>query len=159
MNHRDVTLNVEMTQVLAMLQKLLKLIEKTLQPVYFVYDGVFGNNAAVQMSRRAGLHLITKLRNNSGLYFSWNGIYSGKGKAPIYGDRIDYSNLYVAHLKLKETKKQIYTCSYQINVVCKKFSDSSAGADSYRKNGCLVAKVLWLVLFFCWKTLRWHAYP
>lgn len=49
-NHRDVALNAEMTQVLAMLQKLLKLMGDTLQPAYFVYDGAFGNNAAVQMS-------------------------------------------------------------------------------------------------------------
>ena len=58
-NNRNVVLNAEMTQVQAMLQKLLKLIGDTLQPIYFVYDGAFGNNAAVQMTRQVGLHLIS----------------------------------------------------------------------------------------------------
>jgi len=74
-NNRNVELNAEMTQVQTMLQKLLKLIGETLQPVYFVYDGAFGNNAAVQMTRQVGLDLISKLRNNSALYFKWDGVY------------------------------------------------------------------------------------
>ncbi|MEA3469103.1 MAG: transposase [Thermodesulfobacteriota bacterium] len=122
-NHRDVELNAEMTQVLAMLQKLLKLIGDTIHPVYFVYDGAFGNNAAVQMSQQVCLHLISKLRNNSALYFVWNGIYSGKGRPPIYGNRINYSNLPAANLKSDETRKHIHTRIYQLNVVHKKFAD------------------------------------
>lgn len=43
-NHRDVTLNEEMLQVQSMLKRLLALIGDTLQPVYFVYDGAFGNS-------------------------------------------------------------------------------------------------------------------
>ncbi len=65
-----------------MLKNLLKLIGDTFQPVYFVYDGAFGNNAAVQMTRQVGLHLISKLRNDSALYFEWAGVYSGKGRRP-----------------------------------------------------------------------------
>ncbi len=122
-NHRVVVFNAEMTQVLAMLEKLLKLIGNTLQPVYVVYDGAFGNNAAVQMSRQVGLHLISKLRNNSALYFAWNGVYSGKGRRPIYGNRVDYCNLPEAHLKSEETKKHIRTRIYQLNVIHKKFAD------------------------------------
>jgi putative transposase len=68
-NHRNVKLNAEMMQVKAMLKKLLKRTKDTLLLVYFVYDGAFGNNAAVQMTRQVGLHLISKLRNDSALYF------------------------------------------------------------------------------------------
>jgi len=123
-NHRDVKLNAEMTQVQAMLKKLLKLIEDTFQPVYFVYDGAFGNNAAVQMTRQVGLHLISKLRNNSALYFEWTGIYSGKGRHPIYGDKIDYRNLSDTYLKSEEIKNNICTRIYQLNAMHKKFTDA-----------------------------------
>jgi putative transposase len=122
-NQRDVKLNDEMTQVQAMLKKLLRLIKDTLQPIYFVYDGAFGNNAAVQMTRQVGLHLISKLRHNSALYFEWNGCYSGRGRRPIYGDKVDYRNLPETHLKSKETKGNIHTRIYQCKVIHKKFAD------------------------------------
>jgi len=96
-----------MIQVQGMLKKFLKLIGDTIQPNYFVYDGAFGNNAAVQMTRQVDLHLISKLRNNSALYFKWNGVYSGKERRPIYGDRVDYSNLPVTHLKSEKTENNI----------------------------------------------------
>ena len=82
-NHRDVKLNAEMTQVNALLIRLLELTKGTLTVAYFVYDGAFGNNAAVQMTRQVGLHLISKLRNNSALYFKYEGVYSGKGRRPF----------------------------------------------------------------------------
>ena len=123
-NHRDVKLNAEMTQVQSMLKQLLTMVENTLQIVYFVYDGAFGNNAAVQMTRQLGLHLISKLRNNSALYYKWNGGYSGKGRRPIYGARVDYNNLPTKHLKSDETKDHIRTRIYQIIVMHRKFADA-----------------------------------
>jgi putative transposase len=53
----------------------------------FVYDGAFGNNAAVQMTRQVGLvglHLISKLRYDSSVYFEWNGSYSPAGKTTYF---------------------------------------------------------------------------
>ncbi len=123
-NRRDTELNAEMTQVQAMLRKLLKLIESTIQPVYFVYDGAFGNNAAVQMTRQVGLHLISKLRNNSALHFKWAGVYSGKGRRPTYGDRVDYRNIPSDYLKSEELKSGIRTRIYHLNVMHKTFADS-----------------------------------
>ena len=122
-NHRDVKLNAEMTQVKAMLEKLLKLTSSTLSLTYFVYDGAFGNNAAVQMTRQVGLHLISKLRNNSALYFKYSGVYSGKGRRRIYGNRINYNNLPENTLKSDETKKDIRTRIYQIDAIHKRFAD------------------------------------
>jgi putative transposase len=37
--------------------------------VYFLFDGELGHNDAVQMVRQLGLHLVSKLRDNSALYF------------------------------------------------------------------------------------------
>ncbi|SEH08058.1 Uncharacterised protein [Candidatus Venteria ishoeyi] len=107
-----------------MLKKLLKLIKDTMQPVYFVYDGAFGTNAAVQMTRQVGLHLISKLRNNSALYFQWEGVYSGKGRPRTYGNRVDYQNLSDSHLKSEKTEDGVRTCIYQFKALHKKFSDA-----------------------------------
>ena len=92
-NQRHVELSREMKQIQNMLLKLLKMLEGVLVVTHFVYDGAFGNNAAVQMTTQVGLHLISKLRCNSSLYFQWNGDYLGRGRRRIYGDKIDYSNL------------------------------------------------------------------
>jgi len=40
---------------------------------YFVYDGAFGNNSGIQTVKRSGLHLISKLKKNSNLYFKFKG--------------------------------------------------------------------------------------
>jgi len=153
-NNRNVVLNAEMTQVQTMLQKLLKLIGETLQPVYFVYDGAFGNNAAVQMTRQVGLDLISKLRNNSALYFKWDGVYSGKGRLPVYGDKVDYKNLPAAHLKSEETKKQILTRIYQMNVIHKKFTDALNVVIIEKKN-VKTGKIATVILFSTDLELDW----
>eukprot|EP00914_Ancora_sagittata_P010608 GHVO01020582.1.p1 GENE.GHVO01020582.1~~GHVO01020582.1.p1 ORF type:complete len:121 (+),score=9.33 GHVO01020582.1:128-490(+) len=79
-NNKDVVLNTEMTQVKSMLKKALAIVSLKLTPVYFVYDGAFGNNTAIQMTADVGLNLISTLRNNSALYFKFTGGYSGKGR-------------------------------------------------------------------------------
>ncbi len=153
-NQRNVELNAEMTQVQAMLKKLLKLIGDTIQPVYFVYDGAFGNNAAVQMTRQVGLHLISKLRNNSALYFEWDGVYSGKGRRPIYGDRVDYNNIPTAHLKSEETENDVRTRIYQLNVIHKKFADT-LNVVIISKENIKTGKVAHVILFSTDLELEW----
>lgn len=113
-NQREVVLNTEMTQVQSMLKKVLKLIGDTLQPIDFVYDGAFGNNAAVQMTRSVGLHLISTLRYDSALYFEWDGVCLGKGSRPRDGKRVDYAQLPECHLKSAATTQGIRTCPLSI---------------------------------------------
>ncbi len=122
-NQREVQLNEEMTQVQGMLLLLIKMLEGLLTPTHFVYDGAFGNNAAVQMSRQLGLELISKLRYDSSLYFEWNGVYSGRGRRPIYGEKVDYNHLPSVYLKSEETHQDICTRIYQMQVRHKKFAD------------------------------------
>jgi putative transposase len=122
-NRRDVELNTEMKQVQGMLRKVQARIGDTLKPVYFVYDGAFGNNAALQMTRQTGLHLISKLRNNSALYFQWQGTYSGKGAPRRYGERVDYSQLPDEYLIAETIEKGIRTRTYQLTAVHKTFAD------------------------------------
>ena len=154
-NHRDVKLNAEMTQVQSMLKQLLIMIGNTLQIVYFVYDGAFGNNAAVQMTRQLDLHLISKLRNDSALYYKWNGVYSGKGRRSIYGARIDYNNLPAKNLKSDETKDHIRTRIYQVIAMHKKFADSLNVVIIIKENvkTCKVARI---ILFSSDLELEWE---
>ena len=60
---------------------------------YFVYDGAFGNNAGVQATRKANLHLISKLKKNSALFYKAIKEHKGRGRPPIYGERIDVTQL------------------------------------------------------------------
>jgi putative transposase len=153
-NHRDVTLNAEMTQVQNMLNQLLLMIGNTLQIVFFVYDGAFGNNAAVQMTRQLGLHLISKLRNNSALYYKWNGVYSGKGRRPIYGARVDYNNIPAKYLKSDETENHVRTRIYQVIVMHKKFADSLNVVIIIKEN-LKTGKVARIILFSSNLELEW----
>lgn len=153
-NHRDVKLNAEMTQVQSMLKQLLIMIGNTLQIVYFVYDGAFGNNAAVQMTRQLGLHLISKLRNNSALYYKWNGVYSGKGRRPIYGVRVDYNNIPANYLKSDETENHVRTRIYQVIVMHKKFADSLNVVVIIKEN-LKTDKVARIILFSSNLELEW----
>ena len=154
-NHRDVKLNAEMTQVQSMLKQLLSMIGNTLQIVYFVYDGAFGNNAAVQMTRQLGLHLISKLRKNSALYYKWNGVYCGKGRCPVYGARVDYNNLPAEHLKSDKTENHIRTRIYQIIVMHKKFADSLNVVIIIKEN-VKTSKVARIILFSSGLELEWE---
>lgn len=122
-NRREVELNTEMKQVQRLLKQLLTLIGETLKPVYFVYDGAFGNNAAVQMTRQTGLHLISKLRNNSALYFQWQGVYAGKGARRRYGERVDYTKMPSEYLTSETEEKSVRTRTYQFTAMHKKFAD------------------------------------
>ena len=154
-NHRKVELNAEMTQVQIMLQNLLKLVGNTINPIYFVYDGAFGNNAAVQMARQVGLHLISKLRCNSALHFKWNGEYSGKGRPPIYGDRVDYSNISTAYLKSTTKKNSILTRVYHFIAIHEKFADPLNIVIIIKKN-VKTGKVARVILFSSDLELEWE---
>ena len=75
------------------------------------------------MTQQVGLDLISKLQYDSGLYLECNGIYSGRGRYPIYGKKVDYKNLPLVYLKSKQIDQDILTRIYQMNVRHKKFAD------------------------------------
>lgn len=97
-----------------LLGKLLQLMLQTLSVTYVVLDGQFGNNNALQVVRQAGsLHLISKLRYDSALFFPFTGEYSGRGPHPKYGDRINYRHMPSAHLVKTTSERGIRTDIYQ----------------------------------------------
>jgi hypothetical protein len=91
--------------------------------VYFVFDGAFGNNEALQMVRRCNLHLVSKLRYDSALFLPFAGKYKGRGLCSKYGKKLDCRNMAKKYLKNSSIEDDIQTCIYQANVWHKLFAD------------------------------------
>jgi len=118
---------IELSKYLVFIQGairlILGLIQSKLQITYFVFDGEFGYNGALQMVRQTGLELISKLQKNSALYYPFKGEQKTKGAPKIYGDKIDYHNIDDQYLKDIKTEENITTRIYQMKMIHKKFAD------------------------------------
>jgi len=116
---KEVELSPYLKSVQESIKKALERIDNYIDLTYFVFDGEFGNNYAVQMVRECGLHLISKLQRNSALCFPNTEPYSGRGAPKKYGDNIDYNNLPDKYLKsdVIDKKKKIQTKIYQMEML------------------------------------------
>ena len=92
-NRREVELKPYLVHIQTMLTKLLSLIGIDLNLVYCVLDGAFGNHYALQMVRHCSLHLISKLRNDTALYFPYAGEQKKVGARKKYGHKLDYAHI------------------------------------------------------------------
>lgn len=117
-NKADVCLTPELLRIQEMIKQFLLLAGSALPLVYIVLDGHFGNNNALQMVLQCGLHLVSKLRCDSALYF----VYEGPDKRRKYGDKIDYANIPAKYLKETTTEDDIRTDIYQIAARHKEFA-------------------------------------
>ena len=122
-NRRDVEFTESQNVLQVNIKKALTLIGDALQLAYFVYDGALGHNGGVQLVRQCNLHLISKLRYDSALFFPYNGPYSGKGPYKKYGDKLDYANIPKRYLKSSTVEDGIRTDVYQMTMRHKKFAD------------------------------------
>lgn len=122
-NRRDIVLTPYLRFVQETIKGLLQLIVEHVKVRYFVYDGAFGHNDALQMVKQLGLHLISKLRYDSALYFPYDGPYAGRGKRKKYGNKLDYRHIPEAYLQESSVEEAIETKIYQMNVWHKKFAD------------------------------------
>jgi putative transposase len=118
----QVELTPELTRIQQMVQELLALILGALLIKHLVLDGHFGNNNALQMTRQCGLHLVSKLRYDSALYFRYDGPYAGFGPYRKYGDKIDYAAIPAQYLQAIITEKEIRTEIYQAEMLHKEFA-------------------------------------
>ncbi len=118
----QVELSPELVRIQQMLQHLLALIMPVLQITYLVMDGHFGNNNALQMTRQCGLHLLSKLRHDSALYFRYAGPYAGSGPYKKYGDKINYAAIPTQYLQATTTAKEVRTDMYQAEMLHKEFA-------------------------------------
>lgn len=122
-HRREVSLLPYLQFVQGLLRQVLALVRQTLTVRYFVFDGAFGNNQALQMVRRAGLELISKLRHNSALYLPYDGPYAGRGPRCKYGSKLDYQHVPSAFLKATIVEGHLQTAIYQLSVWHKTFPD------------------------------------
>jgi len=123
-NKADVTLAPYLSFILTLLQAVKQVLGTTLTVTYVVLDGAFGNNYALQMVRRGGYDLISKLAVNSALHFRYAGTYSGRGPHKKYGERVKYGALPGAYRQQTTTAKGICTEIYQFTALHQLFAQT-----------------------------------
>ena len=119
---------IEWTPELQRIETMATTLRQRVNPLcplrYFVLDGHFGNNNVMQMVRqRLSLHLISKLRNDSALYFLYDGPQKAVGRKRIYGAKLDYDQIPESYLVETTTQDGIRTDIYQATMVHKSFAD------------------------------------
>jgi len=122
-NKKDIKLTPYLEFVKSSIDNALKLINKELDIVYFVFDGAFGNNNAIQMVKRSKLEIISKLQRNSALYFPFTGEQKSRGAKKQYGDKIDYNNIGEEYKVFTEIEEDIEITIFQMEMIHKKFAD------------------------------------
>jgi len=118
----QVTLTPELKLIQTMVQKQQVVINGLFSVRYLALDGHFGNNNALQMTLQCGLHLISKLRRDSALYFHYEGPQHKSGAQRRYGDKINYNSIPARYLRASETDQDIRTDYYQATMLHKTFA-------------------------------------
>ena len=120
---QEVVLNPELLRIQSALKSLLDTVGTILSLTYVVLDGHFGNYPSTFMVRETKLHLISKMRSDVALYPAFEGEYSGKGRPPKYGKKLDMHYLDDdQYLKATSTEKNILTQIYQGTFYNKEFA-------------------------------------
>ena len=154
-NRREIELPSYLLWVQALLRNLLKLVGRELQIMYFVFDGAFGNNNALQMVRQCSLHLISKLRYDSSLWFPYDGAYSGKGRHKKYGKKLNYTKIPDKYLKSTSEEGNLLTKVYQMQMWSKNFPDL-LNIVVIVKRDLKTDTIGWVVLFSSDLDLQWN---
>jgi putative transposase len=123
-NKAAVELSPELQRIQQMLHKQLRQMAGLIPLTYLALDGHFGNHLACRMVQQCGLHLISKLRSDTALYFRYTGAYAGHGRPRRYGDKLDYRHLPEAHLKQVNVEDGIETRIYQAEMLHKEFDQA-----------------------------------
>jgi IS4 transposase len=121
-NKTQVDLIPELKRIQNMVQKQLEMLQGMVTIRYLALDGHFGNNNALQMVLQCGLHLISKLRCDSALYFRYDGPKKKKGPRRKYGQKVDYGNIPDQYLVEKSTEGDIETHIYQAEMLHREFA-------------------------------------
>ena len=122
-NRREVALSPSLRFIQEHIKWLLEQIGDAFKVVYFLFDGELGHHDALQMVRQVGLHLISKLRYNSALYFPYAGPYCGRGPRRKYGQKVNYQHIPSTYLQSTSIDKEIKTQIYQMALWHKKFAE------------------------------------
>ncbi len=122
-NKTQVVLTDTLKQVQSMLKTVLATLNDFLPIQYFVLDGYFGHNNALQMTRQCGLHLISKLRKDAAVYLPPTTPYTGCGRPRIYGERVNPEALDSKYRVATQIQGNITTEIYQMRCRHKHFAD------------------------------------
>ena len=122
-NRRDIELPAYLQNLQGYFQQVLDVIGDKLSIPYCLLDGAFGNNHALQMVRRLGLHLVSKLAKNSALYFPYTGAQKKCGNRRKYGTQLDYQNIPEHYRKTRVIEDGVRTEIYQMSLWSKCFPD------------------------------------
>ena len=122
-HRREVELRPSLGFIQEHSKRVLEQIGDACQVVSCIFDGELGHNDAMQMVRQVGLHVVSKLRDHSALYFPYDGPYAGGGPRRKYGQQLDYLHMASEHLKATSIEKDIETHIYQMSLWHKKFAD------------------------------------
>jgi len=122
-NRKDVELSPYLLWIQGLLKNLMEIVGKNIPVLYFVHDAALANNNALQMVCQCGLHLISKLRCDSALWFPYKGEHKGRGRKKKYGEKLNYKNIPEDYLKESFIKDGIKTDTYQIYLWHKMFAD------------------------------------
>jgi len=122
------TRQIEWTPELSRVARMAAVLLKRMGPLcairYFVLDGHFGNNNVMQMVRQwLGLHLISKLRHDSALYFLYDGAQKAKGRKRVYGAKIDYQDIPTRYRVSSTMHNEVQTDIYQATMLHKSFAE------------------------------------
>jgi putative transposase len=123
-NKADVTLTPELWRINSMITALLQRVAAYISLTYVVLDGHFGNHHALHMARQCNLHLISKLRSDSALYWPYTGPYAGRGPHRMYGSKLDYRSIPEKYLKATTVEGHLQTRIYQAQLLHKEFSQA-----------------------------------
>jgi IS4 transposase len=129
-----VTLTPELWRITRMIDALLHLIAEWIPLTYLVLDGHFGNHNALHMAQQCHLHLISKLRSDSALYWPYEGPYAGHGPHRKYGSKLDYRRIPEKYLKVTTVEGHIQTCVYQAQWLHKEFAQALNGVIIVKTN-------------------------
>lgn len=113
----------EMSRLDRLATALLNRIGQLFPVTYLVLDGHFGNNNVMQVVRqRLGLHLISKLRHDSALYFKYDGPQKKYGPRRRYGDKINYQAIPDKYLVSSHQAEDVRTDIYHATMLHKSFA-------------------------------------
>lgn len=113
----------ELRFIQTLLQKVLGLIRGVCSVSYLVLDGHFGNNNALQMVLQSTtLHLISKLRHDSALYFLYDGPQKRSGPRRRYGAKINYQAIPERYRVASYQEQKVRTDIYQATMLHKSFA-------------------------------------
>lgn len=97
---------------------------QALSATYLTLDGYFGNQYYIRLAKSFSLHLISKLKRNSTLFFPYEGTSKGRGRPRKYGTRVNVKNPPLKYHKGTETEGKFIYDFYQMQLWNKSYTDA-----------------------------------